>query len=81
VDSFSWNTDVSDLNLLQYALFVIVVAVLVKPLGGYMARVFGGEKTILDPVPQFMPLAAQERALREELRRVGQEQPPGSSVQ
>ena len=50
MDSFSWSTDVSDLNLLQYALFVIVVAVLVKPLGGYMARVFGGEKTILDPV-------------------------------
>lgn len=30
---------------------------------------------------QFMPLAAQEHALREELQRVGQEKPPGSSVQ
>ncbi len=30
---------------------------------------------------QFMPLAAQEHALREELQRVGQEQPPGSAVQ
>jgi hypothetical protein len=30
---------------------------------------------------QFMPLVAQEHALREELQRVGQEQPSGSSVQ
>lgn len=30
---------------------------------------------------QFMPLAAQEHALREELRIVGQEQPPDSSAQ
>ena len=30
---------------------------------------------------QFMPLAAQEHALREELRAVGQSQPLGSSVQ
>jgi len=37
-------------NLLQYAVFVAVVAVLVKPLGGYMARVFAGEKTLLDPL-------------------------------
>jgi K+-transporting ATPase A subunit len=34
---------VSVFNFLQYALFVIVVAALVKPLGGYMARAFGGE--------------------------------------
>jgi len=39
---------VSTSNLLQYAVFVIVVAALVKPLGGYMARVFRGEKTFLD---------------------------------
>ena len=37
-------------NLLQYAVFVAVAASLVKPLGGYMARVFGGEKTFLDPL-------------------------------
>ena len=37
-------------NLLQYAVFVAVVAVLVRPLGGYMTRVFGGESTILDPL-------------------------------
>lgn len=30
---------------------------------------------------QFMPLAAQEHALREELQRVGQEQPSGGSIQ
>ncbi len=40
----------SAFNLLQYALFVAVVAALVKPLGGYMARVFGGQKTFLDPM-------------------------------
>ena len=37
-------------NLVQYAVFVAVVAVLVKPLGGYMTRVFGGENTFLDPL-------------------------------
>lgn len=37
-------------NLLQYAVFAAVVAVLVKPLGGYMARVFSSEKTFLDPL-------------------------------
>jgi K+-transporting ATPase A subunit len=35
-------------NLLQYALFLLVVAVLVKPVGGYVARVFNREKTALD---------------------------------
>jgi len=50
VDSFSWRRGVRAFSLLQYAVFVIVVAVLVKPLGGYMARVFDGEKTVLDPV-------------------------------
>lgn len=40
----------SAFNLLHYAAFVIVVAALVKPLGGYMARVFSCEKTFLDPV-------------------------------
>ncbi|MGD0426604.1 MAG: potassium-transporting ATPase subunit KdpA [Candidatus Acidiferrales bacterium] len=37
-------------SLLQYAVFVVIVAILVKPLGGYMARVFGDENTILDPL-------------------------------
>jgi K+-transporting ATPase ATPase A chain len=50
VDSFVWRHDLSAFNLLQYAAFVIVVAALVKPLGGYMARVFSREKTFLDPV-------------------------------
>lgn len=36
-------------SLLQYALFLSVVALLVKPVGGYLARVFNGEKTLLDP--------------------------------
>ncbi len=33
---------------LQYALFLGVVTVLVKPAGSYLARVFAGEKTFLD---------------------------------
>ena len=37
-------------SLLQYALFLLVVTVLVKPVGGYLAHVFGGEKTFLDPL-------------------------------
>jgi K+-transporting ATPase ATPase A chain len=35
---------------LQIALFVAVVGALVAPLGGYMARVFTGERTFADPV-------------------------------
>ena len=37
-------------NLLQYGCFLAVVAVLVKPLGGYMARVFEKQPTFLDRV-------------------------------
>lgn len=37
-------------NIAQYVLFLIVVFLLVKPLGGYMTRVFTGEKTFMDPV-------------------------------
>ena len=37
-------------NLLQYGFFLVVVAVLVRPLGGYMARVFEGQRTFLDRV-------------------------------
>src|SRR5258707_8061364 len=32
-----------------YISFLLIVLVLVKPLGGYMARVFAGQKTWLDP--------------------------------
>jgi K+-transporting ATPase ATPase A chain len=38
------------MNLLQPALFLAVVLVLVRPVGEYIARVFGGERTWLDPV-------------------------------
>ena len=37
-------------NLVQYAAFLIVIVLLVKPLGSYMARVFDGGKTRLDPL-------------------------------
>ena len=36
-------------NLFQYAIFLAVVTALVKPVGGYMARVFSRERTLLDP--------------------------------
>jgi len=36
--------------LLQYAVFLVTVTLLVKPVGRYMARVFCGEKTLLDPL-------------------------------
>jgi K+-transporting ATPase ATPase A chain len=35
-------------SLLQYGLFLLVVIALWKPLGGYMARVFEGQRTWLD---------------------------------
>jgi K+-transporting ATPase ATPase A chain len=35
-------------SLVQYAVFLLLVIVLVKPLGGYMTRVFQGERTWLD---------------------------------
>src|SRR5262249_2657677 len=34
----------------QYAVFLLVVGVLVKPVGAYLARVFAGESTPLDPL-------------------------------
>jgi K+-transporting ATPase ATPase A chain len=37
---------------LQIALFCVLVALLVKPFGGYMTRVFTGERTLLTPVLQ-----------------------------
>src|SRR5476651_999381 len=43
---------------LQIALFCAVIILLVKPLGGYMTRVFAGERTLLSPA-----LAPVERGL------------------
>jgi potassium-transporting ATPase potassium-binding subunit len=37
-------------NGLQYGLFLIIVTALVYPVGGYLQRVFAGERTWLDPV-------------------------------
>ena len=34
----------------QYAMFLLIVVLLVKPAGAYMARVFSGERTRLDPI-------------------------------
>ena len=38
------------LGWLQIALFVVVVALLVRPLGGYMTRVFSGDRVLLSPL-------------------------------
>src|ERR1700730_10730803 len=35
-------------SLLQYGVVLLIVIVLVKPLGGYMTRVFEGQRTALD---------------------------------
>jgi len=35
-------------SAIQYVLFVVIVTVLVKPLGGYMERVFSRQRTALD---------------------------------
>ena len=40
----------STANLAQYGAFLLIVALLVRPVGGYLARVFSGERTWLDPV-------------------------------
>jgi K+-transporting ATPase ATPase A chain len=45
-------------NLLQYVVFLLIVGLLVKPVGAYLARVFSGERTWLDPV-----LAPLERGM------------------
>jgi K+-transporting ATPase ATPase A chain len=37
-------------GILQLALYTGLLVLLVKPLGLYMARVFNGERTFLDPV-------------------------------
>lgn len=34
----------------QIGLFALLVGVLVKPLGGYLARVYAGERTVLQPI-------------------------------
>jgi len=43
---------------IQIALFCVIVTLLTKPLGGYMTRVFNGERTFLSPV-----LGSVERAV------------------
>lgn len=45
-------------RLLQIAVFFLLVLALTKPLGAYMARVYQGERTWLDPV-----LVPVERAI------------------
>lgn len=38
------------MDLLQMAVFVVLVVLLTRPLGSYMARVFSRERTLIDPV-------------------------------
>ena len=35
---------------IQIALFCVVIVLITKPFGGYMTRVFAGERTLLSPV-------------------------------
>ena len=37
-------------GILQIAIFCILVIALTKPLGGYMTRVFNGDRTFLSPI-------------------------------
>ena len=37
-------------SLAQYAAFLLIVTLLVRPVGAYLAHVFSGERTWLDPV-------------------------------
>lgn len=37
-------------DLLQFAVFIVILSATTPVLGGYMARVFSGQKTVLDPV-------------------------------
>ena len=46
----SENASMTSSALAQYAAFVLIVTLLVKPAGRYMARVFTGERTLLDPL-------------------------------
>jgi K+-transporting ATPase ATPase A chain len=43
-------------GIFQIAVFCIVIIALTRPLGGYMTRVFKGEKTLLSPI--FRPIEA-----------------------
>jgi len=35
---------------IQIALYSVIIIALTKPLGGYMTRVFNGERTLLSPL-------------------------------
>jgi potassium-transporting ATPase potassium-binding subunit len=41
-------------SAIQYVLFVVIVTALVRPLGGYMERVFSRKRTVLDRF--FLPV-------------------------
>jgi len=55
---FTQYAAVNIANLIQYGVFLLIVGLLVRPVGGYLARVFNGERTWLDP-----PLRPLERAI------------------
>ncbi len=40
----------TSIGWIQIALFCVIIVALTKPLGGYMTRVFSGERTLLSPV-------------------------------
>jgi potassium-transporting ATPase potassium-binding subunit len=56
-------------SFLQYGVFLLVIIALVKPLGGYMARVFAGQKTwpdvVLRPIERVIYKLTRVDAARE----------------
>ena len=56
-------------SAVQYLFFIAIVTVLVKPLGGYVQRVFSGRRTVLDrllvPVERFIYRVAKVDPARE----------------
>ena len=48
-------------GILTISLFLLLTFLLTKPFGLYLARVYGGERTLLDPV--LRPVAAGGRGL------------------
>jgi K+-transporting ATPase A subunit len=42
---------------LQIALFAAIIGVITRPLGGYLARVYAGERTLLRPLLQPVEVA------------------------
>ncbi len=63
---------------LQIALYCVVIVLLTKPLGGYMTRVFNGERTLLSPLLRPIERGLYAIAGVDETRRAALDQPTPS---